>query len=372
MTAFPSSAAGVVPRPSSAKPASPAHLYLAGVGAVGGALLNQLAAVQARTGLRLVGACTSRRACWQPSGLAPDAVTGALATGDALDWPAVLRRLVRQAPRPLIFVDATGHPEVARLYERLFQAGIHVVTASKLANTKAQADFDRLLRIAGARGVQYRYETTVGAGLPVVQTVRDLVETGDRICSIRGGVSGTVTFLFGAIRRGASFSEAVRAAIERGYAEPDVRDDLSGEDVARKFIILARAAGFAVERADVQVESLVPAALRSVPREEVHDRFEAADAGWQQRSTHAQQDGATLQYVGTFADGAIRVGVQCLPADAPLGQLQGQENLFEITTRRYAEVPLIIRGPGAGPAVTAAGVLADVLKVARAVTGSSG
>ena len=369
MTTFPSSAAGVAPRSSSVKATPTAHLYLAGVGAVGTALLDQLAAVSPRTRLRLIGACTSRRACWQPSGLAPETAAKALAAAESLDWPAVLQRLVRQTPRPLIFVDATGHPDVARFYERLFQAGIHVVTPSKLANTQAQADFDRLLRIAGARGVHYRYETTVGAGLPVVQTVRDLVETGDHLRSIRGAVSGTLTFLFGAIREGATFSEAVRAAIERGYAEPDVRDDLSGEDVARKFIILARAAGYAVERTDVQVESLVPESLCHVPRAEVLTRLDAANEHWQQRSTDAAQSDATLQYVGTFAEGTIRVGVQPVPSDSPLGRLRGQENLFEITTDRYAESPLIVRGPGAGPAVTAGGVLADVLKVAQAVAG---
>lgn len=348
---------------------STAHVYLAGVGAVGSALLHQLDDTRsAEISLRLIGACTSQRALWHPSGISPRAVTEALSDADSLDWPSVLRRLVRSAPRPLIFVDATGHPDVVDFYERLFQAGIHVVTPSKLANTQAQANFDRLTRMAQARGVQYRYETTVGAGLPIVQTVRDLVDTGDRIRSIRGAVSGTLTFLFSTLRNGGTFSEAVRAAIDRGYAEPDVRDDLSGEDVARKFIILARAAGRPVERSDVAVESLVPDAISTVSRAEALDRLGGWDAYWQQRSAAAQTDASVLQYLGQLSADGIRVGVERVPKASSFGRLEGQDNLFEITTDRYATSPLTVRGPGAGPDVTAAGVLADVLKVARTVT----
>ncbi len=349
-----------------AKSARTAHLFLAGVGAVGSAVLEQLASANAP--LRLIGACTSQRACWHPAGLPPRAVPDALADADPLDWSAVLQRLVQSAPRPLIFVDATGHPDVAGFYERLFQASIHVVTPSKLANTRPQADFDRLLRMARARGVHYRYETTVGAGLPVVQTVRDLVETGDRIRTIRGAVSGTLTFLFSALRNGSTFSAAVRAAIDRGYAEPDVRDDLSGEDVARKFIILARTAGHPIERSDVQVESLVPDTLHDVPREAVVNRLGAVDNQWRERSESAEDEEAVLQYLGTFSADGIRVGVQAVPRASAFGQLDGQDNLFEIATDRYTTSPLTVRGPGAGPDVTASGVLADVLKVARTIT----
>jgi aspartokinase/homoserine dehydrogenase 1 len=240
-----------------------------------------------------------------------------------------------------------------------------VVTPSKLANTRSQSAFDRLGAVAAEGGVQYRYETTVGAGLPVVQTVRDLVATGDRVRSIRGAVSGTLTFLFSALREGRSFSEAVRAAVDRGYAEPDVRDDLSGADVARKFLILARTAGHAVEPGAVQVESLVPEALADRPYDAFLDRLPSVDDDWRERSAAAAEAGAVLQYVGRFSAEGIDVGVRRVPEQTALGRLDGQNNLFELTTDRYADAPLIIRGPGAGPDVTAAGVLADVLAVAR-------
>jgi len=256
---------------------------------------------------------------------------------------------------------------VADRYERLLRAGIHVVTPSKLANTRSQAVFDRLHTVANEQNVEYRYETTVGAGLPVVQTVRDLIATGDRVHSIRGAVSGTLTFLFSALRQGHAFSEAVQAAIDRGYAEPDVRDDLSGEDVARKFLILARTAGFSVERDEVQVESLVPDELDACSYEEFLNRLATVDAHWAEQSRNAAADDAVLQYVGRFSSEGIDVGVRPVPQTTAFGQLDGQNNLFEITTNRYAEAPLVVRGPGAGPEVTAAGVLSDLLTVARTV-----
>jgi aspartokinase/homoserine dehydrogenase 1 len=343
-------------------------VYLAGVGAVGSALLRQMDALdRASPSLRLLGACTSQRAAWLDPTRSPATVPAQLDEGRPPNWPVIVDRLTQDAPRPLVFVDATGHPDVADQYERLLRAGIHVVTPSKLANTRSQAVFDRLHAVAAEHEVAYRYETTVGAGLPVVQTVRDLVATGDRVRSIRGAVSGTLTFLFGALREGRSFSAAVQAAIDRGYAEPDVRDDLSGEDVARKFLILARTAGGAVERADVQVESLVPDGLADCPYEAFLDRLPSVNAQWQERSRAAAAEANVLQYVGRFSASGINVGVRPVPRDTALGRLEGRNNLFEITTDRYAEAPLVVRGPGAGPEVTAAGVLADVLSVARTV-----
>ena len=350
--------------PSTSSP--PIRVYVAGVGDVGAALLRQIDAREENgQDLRLIGGCTSRRAAWVAPDRGPEALLTGLEEAAPPDWPAIVDRLTQETPRPLVFVDATGSPDVAAHYEVLLRGGVHVVTPSKLANTRSQSTFDQLQAAAAEAGVQYRYETTVGAGLPVVQTVRDLVATGDRVHSIRGGVSGTLTFLFSALRDGASFSEAVRAAVDRGYAEPDVRDDLSGTDVARKFLILARTAGYAVEPSDVQVESLVPDPLADHSYDAFLDRLSTVDPHWRERSTAAAAEDAVLQYVGHFSPEGIEVGVESVPGDTAFGQLGAQENLFEITTDRYADVPLVVRGPGAGPSVTAAGVLADVLTVAR-------
>ena len=353
--------------PSPASP-PPLDVFVAGVGTVGGALLRQMAGLGAGP-LRLVGACGRTRTTVGLEGLDPAAL--AFAPG-APDWPALVNRLAAHAAgTPTAFVDATGAPAVADLVEPLLAAGVSVVTPSKLANTRSQATYDRLRQLAASGAVHYRYETTAGAGLPIVRTIEDLVATGDRVRSVRGVLSGTMTYLFGQIERGAPFSTAVRWAHEQGYSEPDPRDDLSGEDVARKLLILARSAGLRVERADVDVESLVPAEAAAVPVTLVTDALASADAGWARRVAEAEAAGQRLRYVGEIrveGDAArLRVGTRAVPAESPLGRLSGADNLVEIATDRYAVSPLVVQGPGAGAEVTAAGVLADLLSVARAV-----
>jgi aspartokinase/homoserine dehydrogenase 1 len=344
---------------------APLHVYLAGVGTVGAALLDQMAGLPAGSRpLRVIGARTSERAVWAASGIEPAGLADRL-QAPADDWPAALQRLVADAPRPLAFVDATDSEEVVRLYEPLLENGVHVVTPNKRANAGSQARYDRLQSAASRGGAEYRYETTVGAGLPVVRTVQDLVRTGDRVRSIRGAVSGTLTFLFASLRQGDAFAEAVETAEQRGYTEPDVREDLSGQDVARKFLILARTAGRSVDPADVEVESLVPDALASVSVDAFHERLPEANAHWRSRSSAASDEGRVLQYVGRLGASGIEVGVRAVERASALGRLNGQNNLFEITTDRYADAPLRVSGPGAGPAVTAGGVLADLLQVAR-------
>ncbi len=343
----------------------PIDIYLAGIGSVGHAFAQQLATLPT-TSLRLRGACTSRHAFWLPETADPAHTLSFDEPATTTAWPDLLTQLTQHA-RPLIFVDATGSPDVARLYAPLLRQGVHIVTPSKHANTLEQTYFDELHHLSHANGTHYRFETTVGAGLPVVQVVQDLVATGDRIRSIRGAVSGTLTFLFSEMEQGRSYSEAVTAAIERGYTEPDFRDDLSGEDVARKFLILARTAGYSLERSDVTVESLVPPALNVVSQELALQGFAALNDRWQHMIKAARADNAVLRYAGELANGKITVGVQAFSTDAPLGQLHGTDNLIEIHTDRYATSPIVVRGPGAGPAVTAAGVLADVLKIARTI-----
>ena len=353
--------------PTPARATAPLSIYLAGVGSVGTALLYQLNEMEDEASRpHLVGACTSTHAAWTPPHPTPNAVQHHVENGSELHWPAVLERLIEDVPRPLVFVDATGHSDVADFYMTLLEAGIHIVTPSKLANSRSQHAFNQLHTTAKQQNVQYCYETTVGAGLPVVRTVRDLRATGDRIQTIRGAVSGTLTFVFSRMRAGDSFSKAVKTAIRKGYAEPDVRDDLSGEDVVRKFLILARTAGASIDREDVEVESLVPEPLRDGPQLTFRRYVHKSNDAWQARAEAAAEDGAVLQYVGRWTPGkGIRVGVEAVPADTDLGRLTGQDNLFQVTTNRYADSPLTIRGPGAGPRVTAAGVLADVLRIVR-------
>jgi aspartokinase/homoserine dehydrogenase 1 len=359
-----------------ARHATPLDVFVAGVGHVGGALIDQIGALPPpsadRPPLRLIGACTTRGGVFAHHGVDADGLRSALADAPAPDWPRLLDQIVAHAQaRPTVFVDATGHPAVADHVEPLLAAGVSVATPSKLAPTRSQAAFERLRALGDGGLAHFRYEATVGAGLPVIGTLRDLVATGDRVLSIRGVFSGTMTYLFSQLERGVAFGEAVRRAYEQGYTEPDPRDDLGGEDVVRKLIILARTAGLRVERSEVEVESLVPAGAAGLPLTLVTDAFGADDGGWAARVGAAARDGQRLRYVGRVEPGAdgrgrLRVGVEAVAAESPLGRLGGTDNLIEITTARYAHAPLVIQGPGAGPAVTAGGVLADVLAVARA------
>ncbi|SHE57054.1 aspartate kinase [Fodinibius roseus] len=341
-------------------------LFVAGTGAVGQTLLHQLAAADTKDlHFRLLGTCNSRHALWDDRGL--DMSREALDWSDAVetDWSLLLEKLTQSFRHNIIFVDATGSEEVARLYPRLFASGIHIVTPSKLANTLEQSYFDRLQKEAQQNNASFRYETTVGAGLPVIATLEDLQDSNDEIQKISGVVSGTMTYLFNQLEKGIPFSEAIIKARELGYAEPDPRDDLSGEDVARKFLTLARTLGLKIEREELQVESLIPEELAQVDKSAFLTRLKKYDEQWQQRMLEAQSNNETLRYTGQLVEGKISIGIESIPVNSPIGQLKGTDNLIQIFSTFYSQTPLVIQGPGAGKEVTAAGVLSDIMKTAK-------
>lgn len=341
------------------------RLFIAGTGTIGGELLRQLADVRNEEyDLSVIGACDGQRMIWNPSGFDPNTVEHRLLEGDVTDWGFITTKLANDYAYRTIFVDATGSAEVARLYPTLLKAGIHIATPSKRANTFEQSYFDTLMEYTQGKPTHYLFETTVGAGLPVIQTIKDLLRSGDRITSVSGVVSGTMTYLFDQLQQGKPFGQTLKRARQLGFAEPDPRDDLSGEDVARKFITLARASGIRLERSDVTVENLTPSDLRTVSNEEFLNGIDRFDGVWKDRMDAALADGHTLRYVGTLSDGKVRIGVQAVPLNSALGSLTGTDNLIAIHTRRYNGSPLVIQGPGAGKEVTAAGVLADIQKIA--------
>ena len=263
--------------------------------------------------------------------------------------------------RPIL-VDATASDTTSVLNSALSR-GWDVVLANKVPLAGDRATADRLRKTARLHGRRILHEATVGAGLPVIDTLRKLQEAGDRILQIEGCPSGTLGFLFGELGRGRTFSAAIRAAVAAGYTEPDPRDDLSGLDVARKALILARLIGFDGDLRSIAVDSLVPEPLRGVSVQEFLERVEEVDALWARRTRESRATGCVLRYRARATPGGVSVGLVAVPESDPLGSLQGTDNQFAFTTDRYCTRPLVIRGPGAGPAVTAAGVFNDLLRL---------
>ena len=255
-----------------------------------------------------------------------------------------------------VLIDATASDELPGYYESWLSRGINVITPNKKCNAGPMASYRSLRETARKSQRYFLYETNVGAGLPVIHTLRDLIETGDEIIRIEGVLSGTLSYIFNSLNGTRTFSEIVREAHKLGFTEPDPREDLSGVDVARKLIILAREMGLEVEMDSVQVESLVPEDLNSP------DKLDQTIADL---LSSARAKGEVLRYVGTIdADGSMSAGLRTYPLDHPFANLTGSDNIVSFQTARYDTQPMIVRGPGAGPAVTAAGVFADLLRLA--------
>jgi aspartokinase/homoserine dehydrogenase 1 len=349
---------------------------LIGPGKVGRALLAQLADALPRLAhgsapgsrgldLRLRAIANSRRMHLESQRLAPAEATDALdATDRALDFQAFGTHVRAEHLPHALIVDCSGSDAVASHYPQWIAAGIHVVAANKHAGS---GDWARYQAIANARrgGAQFRYEATVGAGLPVIQTLRSMLDTGDELTGIEGVLSGTLAWLFNSFDGSRPFSELVKQARALGYTEPDPREDLSGTDVARKLVILAREAGRALSLNEVDVESLVPESLRDVGVEEFLDRLRELDAPMKARLDAARRDDRKLRYLACLDRDGARVGVVVPePGHASLHS-RLTDNLIQFRTRRYADNPLVVLGPGAGPDVTAAGVFGDILAIAQ-------
>jgi homoserine dehydrogenase len=241
-----------------------------------------------------------------------------------------------------------------------------LVLANKRPLAGRRAVSEALWQTARARGRRVQHEATVGAGLPIIDTYHKLIESGDRVERIEGLLSGTLGYVLSEISGGVPFSRAVRAAMSRGYTEPDPRDDLSGMDVGRKALILARLLGYPGELTRTAVESLVPKWARALPLASFLDRLEELDRGWRRRVDSAAAEGMVLRYVATVTPSRVAVGLRPVPITSPLAAIKGSDNQLVFTTARYKANPLVITGPGAGAEVTAAGVLNDILRLAGA------
>jgi aspartokinase/homoserine dehydrogenase 1 len=264
-----------------------------------------------------------------------------------------------------VLIDATASAELPKHYESWIARGINIITPNKKSNAGPLAAY-RSLRDAARKHQRYfLYETNVGAGLPIIHTLRGLIETGDEIIKIEGVLSGTLSYIFNSLDGTRTFSEIVREAHSLGYTEPDPREDLSGMDVARKLIILAREMGQEVEMDAVQVESMVPEDLRSASVEEYLEKLSMHDQSIAGLLDSARAKAQVLRYVGAIdSDGKMSAGLRAYPVNHPFANLSGSDNIVSFQTARYNVQPMIVRGPGAGPEVTAAGVFDDLLRLA--------
>ena len=347
------------------------NLFICGTGTVGDQLIRQLAAqnpvLREKRGLNLnlVGVGGRRKATYDVAGIDP---ADYRATLDQSNEPGSIERMVNRILElnvfNAVFVDCTASSDVAAHYRTLLEHNVHVVTANKVAASGPYEDYAALKDTARRRGVKFLFETNVGAGLPIIGTIGDLIASGDRIKSIEAVLSGTLNYVFNTISAEVPLSEAVRLAQVNGYSEPDPRMDLCGMDVVRKITILARESGYRVETTDISIEPFLPAELFEGSTEAFMTALPQLDAAFERERQRLVTEGKCWRYVAEWKDGKGSVGLREIPVGHPLYQLEGSNNIICLTTARY-DTPMIIRGYGAGAAVTAAGVFADVMRVAN-------
>jgi aspartokinase/homoserine dehydrogenase 1 len=346
------------------------NLFIAGAGNVGARLLAQLAQQakflqeQMRLQLRVVGLSNSRHMLFRDEGIAPEGWKEELSQGEAADLDAYVNLVIQKNLRNSIFVDVTANEKVAGVYDRLLEKSISVVACNKIAASGSQSYYKKLKQLASEFNCQFLFETNVGAGLPVIATLNDLLRSGDRVHRIEAVLSGTLNFVFNHYDGSRPFAEVVRQAQEEGYTEPDPRLDLSGTDVMRKIMILARESGHSLEMQDISNNSFMPESCMQGSVEDFYSQMAKEEAHFQQLFAKAQAEGCKLKFVASFHEGKASVGLQHIHPAHDLYHLYGKDNIVLFYTDRYSDQPLVIKGAGAGADVTASGVFADILRSA--------
>lgn len=347
------------------------NLFICGVGTVGGMLIEQIRSQMEelmrthRLKLNVVGIASSKRLVLDRAGIDLDNYREILENGMPSS-PAVLRdEILKMNIFNSVFVDCTASKDVAELYRTFLDHNISVVAANKVAASNTYESYARIKETALMRGVKFLYETNVGAGLPIIGTINDLVSSGDRILRIEAVLSGTLNFIFNAISAETPFSETVRLAKEMGYSEPDPRIDLSGTDVIRKLVILTREAGYRAEQDQVERNLFVPKDIMDGSIEEFWRRLPELDADFEERRKVLEAEGKRWRFVARMEMGRMSVGLEAVDSRHPFYGLEGSNNIVLLTTERYREYPMMIQGYGAGAAVTAAGVFANIISTSN-------
>ena len=347
------------------------NLFICGVGTVGGKLIEQIRSQyeelkqNRRLKLNVVGIASSKNAIFTRDGIDLDNYKEQLKASEPSNISRLRDEVVGMNIFNSVFVDCTASKEVAALYQTFLEHNISVIAANKIAASSDYDSYHQLKTTALARGVKFRFETNVGAGLPIIGTINDLRNSGDRILRIEAVLSGTLNFIFNTISRDIPFSETVRLAKEEGYSEPDPRIDLSGKDVVRKLVILTREAGYKVEQEDVEKHLFVPDSYFEGNQDEFWKHLPELDDDFEQRRRQLEAAGKRWRFVATMEQGRTSVALKEIAHDHPFYNLEGSNNIVLLTTERYHEYPMLIQGYGAGASVTAAGVFANIMSIAN-------
>lgn len=352
------------------------NVFMVGPGLIGATLLNQIAdqtgylADKKGININVVAIANSRKLLVNENGI------------DLAKWKDELKtcqkpmsfdgfvKTIKDLNLPnSVFVDNTSNKDLIRYYDQILDASVHIVTPNKVANSSEYAYYKKLQDIAFKRDVQFLYETNVGAGLPVVRVLQDLMHSGDEILKIEGVLSGSLSFIFNTYDGSTTFKDVVLQAKEAGFTEPDPRDDLNGMDVARKILILGREAGLLLEMEDINVNNILPQACIDAASVDVFfEELEKGDAVFKKMVDDAKANNQKLCFVATLAEGKVDVDLVAVGADHPFSSLSGSDNMISYTTKRYEQNPLVIKGPGAGAEVTAAGVFADMISISNSLS----
>ncbi|GJM31743.1 MAG: bifunctional aspartate kinase/homoserine dehydrogenase I [Saprospiraceae bacterium] len=351
------------------------HLFIVGVGLIGSTLIEQIRKQseflksQRSLEIKVVGLSNTKKMLFDENGIELDHWRNALTeSAVTANIPTFIEKMKNLNLNNTIFIDNTADEKIASYYESILDSSISVSTPNKIATSSAFLQYQRLKNIARKRGVQFMYETNVGAGLPVISTLNDLINSGDQIIKIEGVLSGSLSFIFNSFEEGVLFSEIVKQAKKRGFTEPDPRVDLQGIDVRRKLIILARETGLEIESSDVHIESILPQACAEAKSVDLFfEAIEKADDYFEGLRAKAAKDGKVLRMIAKLENEKASISLEAVDMSHPFYFLSGSDNMIVFTTDRYKDRPLVVRGPGAGAEVTAAGIFAEIIKIGNSL-----
>lgn len=348
------------------------NLFIVGVGHVGKRLIEQIRHQQSNLKdnkaleLNVVGVANSHHCIFDRNGIDIEHYADILGKSEMVASPTTIcDEIIKMNIFNPVFVDCTATKDIAAMYDRLLSHNVNVVAANKLAASSKYDNYKKLKQIARKRDVKFLFETNVGAGLPIINTINSLINSGDKILKIEAVLSGTLNYIFNVLSEKVPLSKAVMMAKEAGYSEPDPREDLSGKDVVRKLVILSREAGYRIETEDVKKNLFVPESLMQGTTEDFFKNIASIDDEFEKRRAATAQSGRALRFVARLEDGAATVGLEEVASDSPFYSLESSNNVILITTERYKEYPMEIKGYGAGAEVTAAGVFADIISIAN-------